>query len=88
MIYAIGMEGAGLSPMMADLTASTGGGHFILASNADLSATFEAVVNELHHQYLIGIPAAHDGRKHALAVKVTRADLGVRARKSYLAPPR
>nr|PZN82351.1 MAG: hypothetical protein DIU54_15345 [Acidobacteriota bacterium] len=63
-----------------------GGGYFELESTADLTAAFERISHEIHNQYLIGYtPPALDGTLHALEVRVRRADLTVRARRSYLA---
>jgi len=86
MIYAIGMEGPGLSAAIGHLTEATGGGHFDLASDADVSGTFETVVNELHHQYALGISPALDGKLHTLEVRALGAGFVARARKTYQAP--
>jgi VWFA-related protein len=89
MIYAIGMEGPGLEWELTDLAAKTGGGYFKLRRNADLAATLARVVDELHHQYVIGFePAVLDGKTHELDVRVTRPGLSARSRKSYLAVAR
>lgn len=86
MIYAVGMEGPGLDGALTDLAAETGGGYFKLRRNADLAATFTRVVDELHHQYVIGFePPVLDGQTHRLEVKLTRPGLTARSRKSYLA---
>lgn len=85
MLYAIGMEGSGLEKPMVDLTNNTGGAHFELKKDQDVSAAFTKVADELRHQYLIGfVPASTDGRAHTLDVRVTRPGMKVRARKSYL----
>jgi Ca-activated chloride channel family protein len=84
MIYAIGMPD--LSATMKDLAAETGGGHFNLKGDANLSESFVRVVEELHHQYLLGFsPAVLDGAVHRLEVRVKRPGLLARARKSYIA---
>jgi VWFA-related protein len=84
MIYAIGMPD--LSGYMRDLSAETGGGHFNLRGNTDLKASFARVVEELHHQYLLGFsPAVLDGAVHKLEVRVKRPGLVARARKTYTA---
>jgi Ca-activated chloride channel family protein len=86
MIYAIGMEGTGLRGSMANLTDQTGGGRFELKRDADLSATFARVAEELRRQYLLGFtPTALDGRQHRLEVRLTSPGLSARARRSYLA---
>jgi hypothetical protein len=84
MIYAIGVPD--LNGDMRDLSAETGGGYFGLTENMDLNESFARVVEELHHQYLLGFtPAVLDGAIHKLAVRMKRAGLIARARKSYIA---
>ena len=86
MIYAIGLEGTGLSGEINDLAEDTGGGHFQVKRNEDLGATFAQVVEELHNQYLIGFsPQTLDGKAHTLTVKAKRSGLKVRARRGYVA---
>jgi len=85
MIYAIGMEGSGLERRVADLADRTGGGHFEVKRDADLSATFARVADELRRQYLLGfVPSGADGKSHALEVRMKPAGLKGRARKSYV----
>jgi VWFA-related protein len=84
MVYGIGMPD--LSDYMKDLAAETGGGYFNLRGNADLKTSFARVVEELHHQYLLGFtPARLDGAVHKLDVRVKRPGLVARARKTYTA---
>jgi VWFA-related protein len=86
MFYAIGLQGTGLDQGIRDVSDRTGGGHFELSQTADLDATFARVADELHHQYLLGFsPAVPDGKLHQLDVRTERAELVVRARKTYLA---
>jgi VWFA-related protein len=86
LIYAIGMEKAPLAREIVDLTEDTGGGHFNVASNVDLSATFAQVADELHHQYVLGFtPALLDGKAHKLEVRVSCAGCTARARARYVA---
>jgi Ca-activated chloride channel family protein len=89
MVYAIGMEGPGMTPGLIRMADDTGGGRFELRRNADLATAFTAVLDELHHQYALGFtPVALDGRTHALEVRVARQGLTARARKNYLAVDR
>jgi VWFA-related protein len=70
----------------AGVATDTGGGYFYVRPGDDLTAAFERVSDELHHQYLLGFaPAALDGKVHKLEVRLTRGDLKARSRKSYLA---
>ena len=71
---------------MVSLADQTGGGHFLAKKDDDLGKTFAQVVEELHHQYVIGFTAAVlDGQSHKLKVQVKPPGMKVRARKSYLA---
>ncbi len=88
MVYAIGMEGAGLDQRIARLADATGGGHFQVKRDADLAATFSRVADELRQQYLLGFAIGNlDGRLHRVDVRVVRPGLTARARKTYLAAP-
>jgi len=88
-LYAIGMQRADLEHEIVELAEATGGGHFNLADDANLSETLAQVLAELRQQYTLGFtPAALDGKRHKLEVRATRADLRVRARTSYTAVPR
>lgn len=64
----------------------TGGGYFDLKKNADLNASFTRIAQELRSQYLLGFsPASLDGKVHRLEVRIKRAGLKTRSRRSYLA---
>ncbi|HEX6464842.1 MAG TPA: VWA domain-containing protein [Vicinamibacterales bacterium] len=74
-------------PGLQTLAAASGGGYFELTRTADLPSTFARVVDELHHQYLLGFtPQKLDGKSHVLEVHAKGDGLVVRARKSYVAP--
>ena len=84
MLYAVGLNGSGLSAELSEMIDATGGGAVQLQAGADIAAALEAVANELHHQYLIGIAPVADGKRHAIQVRVNRPGVSVQARKSYL----
>ena len=68
------------------LAEDTGGGYFELKRTADLNETFTRVAQELHSQYVLGFsPDALDGKIHKLDVRVKRAGMTARARKTYVA---
>ena len=68
------------------LAEETGGGYFELKRTADLNETFTRVAEELHSQYVLGFsPETLDGKVHKLDVRVKKAGMTARARKSYLA---
>jgi len=73
-------------PGLARIADETGGGYFELNRSEELSTTFAAVADELHHQYALGFdPPRLDDRMHKLEVRVTQHGLKVRARKEYFA---
>jgi Ca-activated chloride channel homolog len=68
------------------LAEDTGGGFFELKKTADLGDTFTRVAQELHSQYVLGFsPELLDGKVHKLEVRVKRAGMNARARKTYVA---
>jgi len=103
MIYGVGVQSRGAAPMggnpmdalvaglpdpgLGTVAVNSGGGYFELKGRDDLRATFSRVVDELHHQYLLGFaPPARDGKTHKIEVRVTTKDAKIRARKTYKAP--
>ena len=70
------------------LAEDTGGGYFELKRTADLNETFTRVAQELHSQYVLGFsPETLDGKVHKLDVRVKKAGMAARARKTYTASP-
>ncbi|HEY2434557.1 MAG TPA: VWA domain-containing protein [Vicinamibacterales bacterium] len=68
------------------LTEDSGGGYFELKRGADLNETFTRVAQELHSQYVLGFsPETLDGKIHKLEVRVKKAGMTARARKTYMA---
>jgi len=68
------------------LAEDTGGGYFELKKTADLGETFTRVAQELHSQYVLGFsPETMDGKIHKLDVRVKKAGMTARARKTYVA---
>ncbi len=73
-------------PGLAIVAEDTGGGYFELSRAENLATTFAQVIDELHHQYVLGFePARLDDKMHRLEVKVTRSGMKARARKEYFA---
>ena len=96
MIYAIGLQNDYFDGQrrvrsepdkgLRKLAEDTGGGYFELKRTADLGETFTRVAQELHSQYVLGFsPETLDGKVHKLEVRVKKAGMTARARKSYLA---
>jgi Ca-activated chloride channel homolog len=98
MVYAIGLQSDyfnGQSRVrtrpdrgLRRIADETGGGFFELTKKDDLGPTFTRVAQELHSQYVLGFsPATLDGRIHKLELRIKRAGLTARSRKSYVATP-
>ena len=96
MVYSIGMENeffngnqrVRTSPDrgLRRLSEETGGGYFLLKKKDELGSTFTRIALELHSQYVMGFsPETLDGKIHKLEVRVKRAGMTARARKSYVA---
>jgi Ca-activated chloride channel family protein len=96
MIYGIGLETEFFNGQMVvrskpdsilnRFANETGGGYFDLKKDADLNSSFTRIAQELRSQYLLGFsPAALDGKVHRLEVRVKRAGLKARSRRSYTA---
>ena len=100
MVYAIGLESEYLGGpngrmvrtrpdrALRKLAEETGGGYFELKKSADLAPTFTRVAQELHSLYTLGFqPPMLDGKEHKLEVRVKKAGMTARARRSYVASP-
>jgi Ca-activated chloride channel family protein len=98
MVYAVGMQSEiiiGQSRQrtrpdrrLKGLAEETGGGFFEMTKKDELGPTFTRVAQELHSQYVLGFsPAVLDGKVHKLEVRVKRAGMTVRGRRSYVAAP-
>jgi len=98
MVYAIGLQSVFFNGQrmvrsrpdrgLKKLADETGGGYFELDKTGGLAPTFKRVAQELHSQYVLGFtPTVLDNRIHKLAVRVKRAGMTARARRSYVAAP-
>ncbi|MBI3264996.1 MAG: VWA domain-containing protein [Acidobacteria bacterium] len=98
MIYSIGLQSEFFNGQrkvrskpdrgLRKLAEETGGGYFELEKSDELCATFTRVAQELHSQYLLGFtPPTLDGKIHKLELRIRKAGMQVRARRSYLANP-
>ena len=92
MVYGIGFRSRVMGtitrpdPGLKKLATETGGGYFELKTSDELNATFSAVADELHRQYVLGFtPTTLDGKVHKLSVVARRPGMTVRARTSYVA---
>jgi VWFA-related protein len=75
------------NPVLHEIAEDTGGQYVYAGSGRDYARLFEAMIEELHHQYILGFtPAQGDGRLHSLLVTTRLPNLKVRSRKQYLAP--
>jgi Ca-activated chloride channel family protein len=74
-------------PGLARVAEESGGGYAEIRYGQDLGASFAAVVDELHSQYMIGFaPPKRDGKTHKVDVRLAKGGLKARGRKSYDAP--
>jgi Ca-activated chloride channel family protein len=74
-------------PGLARVAEESGGGYIEIRYGQDLGAAFAAVADELHTQYLLAFaPPKRDGKVHEIDVRVDKAGLKPRTRKSYVAP--
>lgn len=74
-------------PGLARVAEETGGGYTEIRFGQDLAASFAAVVDELHSQYMLGFaPPKRDGKTHKVDVRVATGGMKARGRKSYVAP--
>ncbi|HEX5071223.1 MAG TPA: VWA domain-containing protein [Vicinamibacterales bacterium] len=90
MVYTVGVEGTGLRTYglgdMSRLAQRSGAEYRLLKDYDQLRAAFVSIADELHLQYLLGfVPAAFDGKRHDITVRVKRSGVTVRARKAYVA---
>lgn len=86
MIYALGLDGAGLAGDLRAVAEQSGGGHAILKGGANLDREIGDVMTELHHQYLLGFTTdVLDGKLHQLSVRTRILGTKVRARRGYVA---
>jgi Ca-activated chloride channel family protein len=96
MIYGVGLESDYFNGAqrvrtrpdrgLKNLAEETGGGFFDLRKKDELGPTFTRIAQELHSQYAIGFsPPLQDGKVHKLDVKVKKAGMTARGRKSYVA---
>lgn len=98
MVYGIGLESDYFNGQqrvrsrpdrgLKNLAEETGGGFFDLKKKDELGPAFTRIAQELRSQYVLGFsPPVQDGKVHKLDVKVKRAGMTARGRKSYVASP-
>jgi Ca-activated chloride channel homolog len=89
MIYPIAVASARPS-VFAELSSLTGGRSFQPRDPGELNTIMRTIANELRHQYLLGYTPSRpivpgDEQWRTITVRVSRADVTVRARDGYLA---
>ena len=68
------------------LALGTGGAFYEVKLSDDMNPVFTEVIQQLRQQYVLGfVPAAFDGKRHSLSIRVKRPGLQVQARQSYTA---
>jgi Ca-activated chloride channel family protein len=98
MVYSVGLENEFMNGSqrvrtspdrgLRRLSDETGGGFFLLKKKDELGPTFTRIAQELHSQYVMGFtPENLYNKVHKLEVRVKRAGMTARARRSYVASP-
>ena len=76
----------GPDPGLEGLARRSSGLYFEVDRSPDFVRIFTEIIDDLHSQYLIGVPVdARDGRRHQVDVRVRRPRLNVRAPRSFVA---
>jgi len=76
----------GPNPRLEALADHSGGRFFEIDRSPDFTRLFTDIIDELHSQYLIGVPVeVRDGRRHRLEVRLRQRGLRVRAPESFVA---
>lgn len=84
-VYAVNV-GTAIDRQLTEIVDDTGGRAVRLRRASELAGAFAGFMEELRHQYLLGIPAEEpDGRLHRIEVRVRRPHMTVRARQAYQA---
>jgi Ca-activated chloride channel family protein len=88
-LYVVAPNGARLTSPLRKLAEDSGGRALAAGRDAKLPEMFEAIIDELHRQYVLGYaqPEA-DGRVHEIEVRTKPRGLVVRTRRSYVAGSR
>jgi Ca-activated chloride channel homolog len=75
-----------ITPFLTDVAEQTGGEAISVANQADLSATFERVLDEFRERYLLGYTPKGVSKTgwHRIDVRVKREKASVKARPGYL----
>jgi VWFA-related protein len=86
-VYSVALGPGGIGSEMRAVAKQTGGATIELDDSDDVSSSVRTIVDELHHQYVLGfVPVHRDGRRHRIDVQVIRPGLSVRTRSAFLAP--
>ena len=90
MIYAVGqgraMHSKDLQKLLQRIATTSGGRAFFSSTPQKLDETFAEILDDLHHQYVIGYPAPddrRDGKWHSITIKAGGGKYKVRARQGY-----
>ena len=90
MIYVVGQGRAvhskDLQKLLQRIATTSGGRAFFSNSPQKLDDAFAEILDDLHHQYLLGYPAPddqRDGKWHSISVKAGGGKYKVRARSGY-----
>ena len=90
MVYAVSVDTNGIIDKgpenLSKLARQSGASYQRMGKYSELKNAFRSIGDELHLQYLLGfVPAASDGKRHDIEVRVKRPGVTVQARKGYVA---
>ena len=85
MVYGVALRGVSRPPFLRELTETSGGDFFEIASPRDIEPTFRRILDEFRNRYLLSFtPTGVDrGGWHRLQVRVKRRGVSVKARPGY-----
>lgn len=94
LVYAIAIDSPEPQPIntrvnaqaLREITAESGGRTEIVSSSSELEQATSRIADELNHQYVVGYTSSHgaDGKFHSVRVRMSGAELRVRARNGYV----
>lgn len=85
-LYVLAVPGARINRVLRDLALDSGGRVFTVGERDDVGQLAAGWTHELRQQYILGYaPPEADGELHRIEVRVKRAGLSARTRRTYLA---
>jgi VWFA-related protein len=84
-VYGVALRGVSRPPFLRELTETSGGDFFEIASPRDIEPTFRRILEEFRHRYLLSFtpPGVDRDGWHRLQVRVKQRGASVKARPGY-----